>query len=49
MNTFPGNYLSTKAEYIVNLVAEWEYDGMFLKFNYVRKMWYKMHIYNYNL
>ncbi|XP_026817702.1 UPF0505 protein C16orf62 homolog isoform X1 [Rhopalosiphum maidis] len=24
--TFPGNYLSMKAEYLINLIAKWEYD-----------------------
>lgn len=33
MNTFPGNYLAMKAEYIINLVAKWEYDGMYSNLN----------------
>lgn len=35
VNTFPGSYIATKAEYIINLVAEWEYDGLFLTFKHI--------------
>jgi hypothetical protein len=27
VNTFPGNYLAIKAEYLINLISKWEYDG----------------------
>lgn len=36
VNTFPGNYIATKAEYLINVVAKWEYDGLFYIFNYIQ-------------
>lgn len=35
VNTFPGNHIATKAEYLINLVVHWEYDGNVFKNNLV--------------
>lgn len=35
VNTFPGNHIATKAEFIINSVVHWEYDGNIFKNNLI--------------
>lgn len=33
VNTYPGNYLALKTEYLISLISNWEYEGLFKYFS----------------